>query len=149
MRAFFYLDFFRFSGPLCWKRCGVTKYAKCDLCTYISIFNDLSEFAIYSIRYLSYKENKIKSDYQHLLSCLKTNLNPLSPLNIFGPGLKRFSFCPSNEFELKVRWKGCDLARKKFSKNETREIKWLNFCLFTLTTYRNWCVSCHNTCSTT
>ena len=35
-------------------------------------------------------------------------------MNIFGPGLKRFSFCPSNEFELKVRWKGCDLAEKKF-----------------------------------
>ena len=80
----------------------------------ISISNDLFKFAIYSITYLSYKENKMKSDYQHLLSCLKTNLNPLSPLNIFGPGLKIFSFCPSNEFELKVRWKGCDLAEKKF-----------------------------------
>ena len=85
----------------------------------ISISNDLFKFAIYSITYLSYKENKMKSDYQHLLSCLKTNLNPLSPLNIFGPGLKIFSFCPSNEFELKVRWKGCDLARKKFSKKNS------------------------------
>ena len=112
LRIFFTWIFFRFSGPLCWKCCGVTKYAKCNLCTYISIFNDLSKFAIYSITYLSYKENKMKSDYQHLLSCLKTNLNPLSPLNIFGPGLKIFSFCPSNEFELKVRWKGCDLAEK-------------------------------------
>ena len=67
----------------------------------------------------AYKENKMKSDYQHLLSCLKTNLNPLSPLNIFGPGLKRFSFCPSNEFELKVRWKGCDLARKSSVKKNS------------------------------
>ena len=107
------------------------------LYVFLFIMISLNLLYINSITYLSYKENKMKSDYQHLLSCLKTNLNPLSPLNIFGPGLKRFSFCPSNEFELKVRWKGCDLAekkfylftmtvalaRKKFSPKKTREFK--------------------------